>query len=432
MSDMPGNFEPYFWDHIVLQFSHRYPTILQALVALSAIYEEHDHRRGWEPMRIRSEDYALQQYSKAVKDLMHYLASENQDPRVALTSCLIFVWIEFMQDNLTSGFQHLNAGLKILRDLKFGVESRIQEKDSEDIFGSLDRSFTRLRIQAAVHGAQNSKFTTSNTRELEVLEPIPASFSNIFESRNALDKELNAIFGYMRKLREADHYASISMAMFDEMRVSHFSRLEQWQTATMMLAAELESKQDRTQISGILYLQLYHVQVITLWKTMFVGSEMAFDDYTAEFETIIVLASSLMNNPKSTLPQVLSFDMGVIPLLFWLCLKCRILKIRRQGLELLKRAPEREGMWHRDSIVRYCEWKIKTEEQWRGDIPEDEPLPEYARIYAEHFAERDQSSDVGDEHLMVTFKRGPQGLDIQDTMVVPGGSEMMRHMGNMI
>ncbi|KAF2474349.1 uncharacterized protein BDR25DRAFT_215713, partial [Lindgomyces ingoldianus] len=39
LSSMPGNFEPYFWNIILLQFSHAFPTVQQSLIALSAIYE---------------------------------------------------------------------------------------------------------------------------------------------------------------------------------------------------------------------------------------------------------------------------------------------------------------------------------------------------------------------------------------------------------
>ncbi|KAE8449056.1 hypothetical protein EG329_008644 [Mollisiaceae sp. DMI_Dod_QoI] len=370
MADMPGNFEPYFWDRIVLQFSHRYPTILQSLIALSAIYEEHE-RGSRDPMRASSElmydDYALQQYNKAVKDLLEYLASDEQDPRVALTACLIFVWIEFLQHNLNSGFQHLNCGLKILRDVRIVTSPQhnawIQDRDAEDILGSLDRSFTRLRIQAAVHGSQGSDFTTSTTRELETLEPIPLSFSNIFESRNALDNELNAIFGYIRRLREIGYYSSVDMLMFTNIQRGHIERLQQWQIATKAMVSDIESKRDQSQTSGILYLQLYYTLVTIIWKTMFAGSEMVFDDYTTDFETIITICSSLISDPKSTAAPILSFDMGIIPPLFFLCVKCRVLLIRKQGITLLKRAPEREGMWHRDSIVHYCEWKVSTEEK---------------------------------------------------------------------
>ncbi|KUJ13788.1 uncharacterized protein LY89DRAFT_672072 [Mollisia scopiformis] len=428
MSEMPGNFEPYFWDHIVLQFSHKYPTILQALVALSAIYEEHEQGTPG-PVSKSADSYALQQYNKAVKDLMGYLGSEGQDMKVALTACLIFVWIEFLQDDLNSGFQHLSCGLKILRDC-----IGIQDRDSEDIFGSLDRSFTRLRIQAAVHGAQESQFTTTTTRELEILEPIPHSFSNVFESRNVLDKELNAIFGYIRALQEADYYAGVDMSIFVDIRRGHLERLEQWHIATMHLVASLESKNDQSQASGILYLQLYYTMVNIIWKAEFAGSEMVFDAYTAEFETMTTIASSLMDNPNCTTPRVLSFDMGIIPPLFLLCVKCRILRIRRQAIALLKRAPEREGIWHRDSMVRYSEWKTMTEEQWRDGLSEDEPLPEFGRIYAEHIPQTGEPSMPGSEGqpIRISFKRGPVGLDIQDTIEIPDGSEMLRHMGNML
>ncbi|KAF8855211.1 hypothetical protein BDZ45DRAFT_626676 [Acephala macrosclerotiorum] len=428
MSDIPGNFEPYFWNYVVLQLSHMYPTILQSLTALSAIYEERENS----PAQMNNGN-ALQQYNKAVNDLLQYLASDQQDPRVALTSCLIFVWIEFLQNNLDSGLQHLNSGLKVLRDLRLSYSHDIanQDRDSDKILGSLDRSFTRLRIQAAVHGSQGSDFTTSSTRELEILEPVPLSFTDVFQSRNILDKELNAIFGYMRTLREMNYYSSVDIQEFTTIQAGHLDRLQQWQAATKTLVFDLEAKQDRSQTSAILYLQLYYTLVNIILKTMFAGSEMAFDAYTTEFETMLTICASLLSDPRSTAPAVLSFDMGIIPPIFHLCLKCRVLCLRRRAIALLKQAPEREGMWHRDSIIKYCEWKISVEESWRGDVSTNEPLPEFARMYAEHVPDGSDRDTVGGK-LMIRFKRGPVGLDIEDLIEIPGGSEMMRRMGNMV
>ncbi|KAF4637595.1 hypothetical protein G7Y89_g478 [Cudoniella acicularis] len=426
MSDTPGNFEPYFWDNISLQLSHKYPTILHALIALSAIYEEHE-RSGLEiisdtsRVQVSYTEYTLRQYNKAVKDLVEYLASDEPDPRVALTSCLIFVWIEFLQNDPSSGFRHLNCGLKILRNLQLsspGEKARTHERDSEGILGSLNRSFTRLRIQAAIHGSQEADFTTSSTRELEILEPIPASFANIFESRNVLDKELNAIFGYIRGLREIGYYSSVDMLIFADIQRGHLERLQQWQTANKALVAALNSRRDQSQNSRILYLQLYYTLVGIIWRTMFAGSEIAFDAYTADFETMLTIVSSLINNSRSSMPPILSLDMGILIPLFFLCVKCRVLWIRNRAIALLKHAPEREGIWHRDSIVGYCEWKIMTEEQWRGEISEDHPLPEFARIYGEHIIEKGESSDK-ERPLQMRFRRGPAGLDIEDTIEMP-------------
>ncbi|RFU28897.1 hypothetical protein B7463_g7451, partial [Scytalidium lignicola] len=439
LSDMSGNFEPSFWDHIALQLSHRYPTILRALTALGAFYEEYERGRldlisSTSDIRVSCKEYALQQYNKAVKGLLKYIASEESDPRVVLTSCLIFVWIELLQNNLNSGFQHLNSGLKILRDLqlsRLGGKVRTRDRDTEDILGSLNRSFIRLRIQAAVHGSAERDFTTSTTQELEILESIPPSFANIIECRNVLDKELNAIFGYIRRIREIEYYSSVDMLMFTNMQRSHLERLQQWQTASKALVTALELKKDQSQTSRILYLQLYYTFVNIIWKTMFAGSEMVFDAYTADFETMITIASSLINSRKVSIQPILSLDMGIIPPLFFLCLKCRVLRIRNQALALLKRAPEQEGMWHRSSVIKYCEWKIMTEEQWRGGISDDEPLPEFARMYAEHVSEKVEFSSK-DQPLQMTFRRGPAGLDIEDTIDIPGDPEMIRHMGNML
>jgi len=80
---MPGNFEPYLWDNLVLQLSHIYPAVQQSLIALSAIYEEHDRSSMTPTNAALANEYVLGQYNKAVKSLVDYLSSENQDPRIA-------------------------------------------------------------------------------------------------------------------------------------------------------------------------------------------------------------------------------------------------------------------------------------------------------------------------------------------------------------
>ncbi|KAH8811131.1 hypothetical protein F5884DRAFT_266397 [Xylogone sp. PMI_703] len=438
--EMLGNFELSFWDRIAFQLSHTHPTVMRVLISLSAIYEEHgrnhlDLLSNASGARVGCREYTLRQYNRAVKGLLEYIASEEPDTRVILTSCLIFVWIEFLQHNFNSGFRHLDSGLKILRDIRLsrrGGKVRTQDRDTDDILGSLHRSFIRLRIQAAVYGSAERDFTTSTTQELEILELIPSSFNNVIECRNNLDKELNATFGYIRRIREIGYYSSVDMLMFSGVQRLHLERLQRWQTASEVLVATLKLERDQSQTSRILYLQLYHTLVDIIWRTMFAGSEMVFDDYTADFEMMITIASSLINSQTASLQPILSLDMGIIPPLFFICLKCRVLQIRKQALALLEHAPEREGMWHRSSVIKYCEWKVMTEEQWRGEISDNDPLPEFARMYAEHVPEKAEFSGE-DEPLQMTFRRGPVGLDIQDTIDVPDDLQMMmRHMGNML
>src|SRR5436190_1067973 len=80
--------------------------------------------------------------------------------------------------------------------------------------------------------------------------------------------------------------------------------------------------QDQAQTSGILYLQLYYTLVVVLLKALFIRSEMVFDEYTADFERILSLTDRFLNDPRITTIPLLSFDMGVIPPLLFLLLKC--------------------------------------------------------------------------------------------------------------
>jgi hypothetical protein len=439
MSDMPGNFEPSFWNRMILQFSHNYPTVQQSLVALSAIYEanDQDNRSPGSSMTASlPAPHALHQYNKAVRHLVEYLSSTQHDLRVTLISCLIFVWIEILQNNLDAAFKHLDGGLKILRDIRVSlcIPSYAEIPaihDAEDIYGSLSRSFIRLRIQAAIHGSQLPGITTTSTREIEVIAPVPHSFTSVFESRSFLDNEINSILGYLRELRDTDHYASVDMLAIDQIRRAHLERIQQWHIATTMMATSTLTQQDLIQSSGVAYLQLYHIFLETILKTMLSGSEMAFDEYTSEFERMLALAERLASKPDVENPPVLSFDMNVIPPLFFLVLKCRVLRLRLQAVALLKRAPKQEGMWRRDGVIKVCNWKIMIEEQGRGQLAETDMLPESARIYGEHIPEK-RCWGKPPEYVLprIYYNRGAAGH--LEYVEMPDGFEEVYDMGNML
>ena len=436
LSSMPGNFKPYLWDNLVLQFCHVYPAVQQSLIALGAIYEEHERRGMALTTSTSSDENVLKQYNIAVKGLVDYLSSANQDPRVTLISCLMFVWIEFLQRNLDSGFRHLNSGLKILQDLRGpqipGKTSPVNDEDKEDIYGALNRSFTRLRIQAAMHGSTSAGLTTSTTRALEAVGLIPHTFSNIYEARICLDNEYNANFGYMRTLRDGDRYSryeNMNAATINSIRIAHLQRLEQWKQATGAMMAGSLQPYDQTLESGCMYLELYYIFITIALKAL-LGGEMCFDDRTMDFERITTLCESLIHDHRQGKPPPLSFDMGVIPPLFFLILKCRLQPLRQKALTLLRLAPEQEGMFPRDSALKICEWKVATEEAGRGDLPFDHLLPESARIYQEHIETKENWG--GGSVMCIQYRKGPPRNDDFEGVELPVDMEMVQGMGNML
>ncbi len=131
---------------------------------------------------------------------------------------------------------------------------------------------------------------------------------------------------------------------------------------------------------------------------------MVFDDFTSEFGRILSLAGSLIHNTQSKGGLGLSFDVGVIAPLSMVALKCRVPKICRRATALLKLAPDREGMWHRSSVVEHAEWKVETEERGHGALLETSPLPDSARIHSEQSRE---AVIEGKRVTILRFKRGP-------------------------
>jgi hypothetical protein len=440
LSHIAGDFEPHFWAHTVLQFSHNYPTVQQALLALSVIYEGNNRDIG-NPINTNTisiqYSQALHHYNLAVKHLIEYLSSTQQDSRATLLSCLVFVWIEILQNNLESAFKHLESGLKILGDIRSSLSGSTavgiySSHEAEDTYASLRRSFVRLRSQAAMHGtcSQLQGISAISTTPLEAVAPIPLSFTTVFESRSFLDNEINFVLGHLRQFRDKDHYASVDMLAMEEIREARLERIRQWHLATTAMTASISARKEAAHLSAVEYLELYYVLLEIILKALFSGSEMVFDQYKFEFERIIALVESVMKNRGADNTYALSFDMNIIPPLFFVALKCRVLPIRKQAVALLKRAPEREGIWRRDSIIKVCDWKIMMEEQGRGQLAETDMLPESARIFREHIPEADWGKLSENARPRIHFSRGDAG--IVDNVPVPDGFEDVYDMGNML
>jgi hypothetical protein len=135
--------------------------------------------------------------------------------------------------------------------------------------------------------------------------------------------------------------------------------------------------------------QLYHTWIVILLRTASTRIKSAdldtvFDGYTSEFEEMLNFAEAIIKDHYATMTPLVSFDMGVVPPINFVALKCRVLRLRRKAIDILKQAPKQEGLWRRETVVRYAEWKLQTEEEERGSTPESEPLPQCARIVEKH------------------------------------------------
>lgn len=409
--DISGYFEFEFWDRLVLQISHTEPAVRHALLGLSSLCETYEPQ-GFESDQDKRAQFALKHYNEAVGLLANSLSAAIQ-PRleVVLACCLVFVWFEFMRNDLEAGLRHLKGGLGILANFRQAIKS--STLSTQLIDASLLRSFSRLEMHATIYGSPTFDFVSEGHESIR--RSVPTSFSSIEKAAESLHTLLDTITRFVRGIGDPGSLTTtktcplgLGLLALEAMCQSLLRQLRSWHRAIQNSPASIFESQNPRQTAAMRHLYMYHQTMTLLLETLFTQSQMVYDRHDSCFERILSLAEQLIRNSQH-MGRIIFFDMGVMAPLFYVILKCRNLPLRRKVLSLLRQAPCREGMWYREDVIEYAEWKIGIEERGRGQLSEAEALPEKARVFNEHMQE---VMIDGLPKTVVSFQcQGPDGVE---------------------
>jgi hypothetical protein len=98
------------WPEHLLRTSNYEDSVRHAIVALGALHE------NFSATSQMDEDFAMRQYSKAMKQIMKLDMASNTSTDTALISCILFACIESLQGHYRSSLLHINSGLQILKE----------------------------------------------------------------------------------------------------------------------------------------------------------------------------------------------------------------------------------------------------------------------------------------------------------------------------
>ncbi|EMD00480.1 hypothetical protein BAUCODRAFT_170444 [Baudoinia panamericana UAMH 10762] len=155
-------------------------------------------------------------------------------------------------------------------------------------------------------------------------------------------------------------------ALLDKQRYFE-NRLGQWYDALHWTRTSA-TPQDTEAASNLL--MYYHISQIWL-TTRLVLNQTVFDEYTHHFQQILHHAETLLGSRPDDDPPVFTFEVGIVPPLYFVATKCRIPSLRRQALRLLARAPKKECMWGANSTRQMAARIVAIEEEGL-DLPEPE------------------------------------------------------------
>lgn len=127
-------------------------------------------------------------------------------------------------------------------------------------------------------------------------------------------------------------------------------------------------------------LHVQHTIACTLLHCSGPGREIDYDNFLPEFQQSIALArdAAAVNEPKGTFTP----EVGIIPVLYTIGVKCRHPAIRREVLRILRQQPMREAVWDSFSAARVVERVIEIEENVSegGNIQGMEQIAVWQRV----------------------------------------------------
>jgi hypothetical protein len=360
---LPGVLQSAFWGPLVLQASMQESAVFHALLALGAA-----HKRDVLDVNTRTrryyildeqEKFTLRQYSKAISRLQPHFSSQNKESlRVALIACLIFVSLEFLRGHYKTGSIHLANGLKLVNNLSSGL---LPSSDIVDY--SIIEMLVRLQLQVHMFG-QDIEHTCSFPK-VQVLKLSASKFDSLAQARQHLDSLLRDICHLTNlRLEAATHQGELPSSQLLEAQSDIRARLSAWLITLTESADDLRVHTNIIARFSYRFLLIYHtmagIMIETCLETI---RESIYENFTCNFAfllaQIVDMRKGLLLASKPGVTHDLGaspfgsvIDIGWIPAIYFMAIKCRVHRIRVHAIRLLNSEFHKEGIW--DSQLAAC------------------------------------------------------------------------------
>jgi hypothetical protein len=308
---------------------------------------------------------SLKHYNKAMSGVREKLQASKLSPMLALQTCLLFMCIEIMQDNLQNVVGLLNQAERIMRSSTAELT-----KDEKSLYKALNRIVIQSTASAAWFGwnqrpvitpinpvfdavteyttmaeAKDGLFEFINEAQhtlCEINGILPGEFSEVTESAGNGHKK-----GFVQCLFDQEFEAnrsnsnmrqpSLSRRTFEEQQRLHAS-LRQWYTAFKNTSPSQEDH--------VLCLEI-HYRVAIIWiSTWNCDQQDDFDQFTELFQQIVDLAERYVRRVQID-KSVYTLGTAVLGPLSATAWKCRVPLIRRKAARLMWEIPStRECVWY--------------------------------------------------------------------------------------
>ncbi|KAK7903224.1 hypothetical protein LTR67_001241 [Exophiala xenobiotica] len=310
-----------FWITTLLQASHSESLIRYSVIAIAAyIGESNRHFRATMPIPQQSYNAALKYYQNALCRANR--RTESADPElVAILSCPLFLCMEFLQGKKLQAMSLFLHG-------HFLMQSTSQHSATSGwatVNQSLRPLYNRLMMMAKLFGHNLTLPSSSN--------PTLSTFNSLKEARDILFQHLVVMHEFLKGLNSTtcppEHYLLRQKELLIQ--------LDAWNCNFREMCGSLDGP-DHAVIATLI---TWHAAAVIWLRNPREGFEMSFDESLDYFQVIVEKANEALASKQHILDDF-TFEMGVLPPLYFTALKCRHFSLRKEALRLLAKGPRRE------------------------------------------------------------------------------------------
>ncbi|KNG91267.1 hypothetical protein ANOM_000352 [Aspergillus nomiae NRRL 13137] len=315
----------------------RDPAVYHAANALSALHEDSETTKlllVGENLRRPLHRFALEQASRSFALLNRRCAS--QDPErleIVLLCCLLFILAELLLGQYTRALQHLQGGLRILKEAPHTSKQRIPH--------CVIQAFRQLDVQSAHFGSGPFLFANDGLKELSDADFV-RPLHNLEEVRRNMNSLLLAGIHFLAnrwRLSSAQVQANYSKLCLRQQRLlSLYTRFRhQFETFYDRYYPSLSYR--RQQSADIVRLQ-YRSQLVAI-KTCLMKKPVP-KDLIPEYEALLLAHEAYM--AKFPERPTITLDLGIIPGLHTVAVNCPRYSLRLRAIKALLAWPHYEGI----------------------------------------------------------------------------------------
>lgn len=360
-----GYLDRRFWKGIVPELCRSEPAVWDAVIAISALFEDPDPFIG--PPMVLKDNKLVGEHTKAVSWYSRSMARVRQrvthndfNPHVALITCVLYICIEALQGHTVEALQLYEQGAHLIMTLRQTSTMAYYEDVLQEIIKPI---FFRLGAAAMISGGYpvresfrpvtmlgNSSFATLAAAQTVMVDLVTEAF--------LLGNEAARYHGF----QGCDSNIESSLK---EQQGALTLRLDSWQRAFAHLQdREMGKPPNSSNIGAVSTLLTYHVVASIMTSTCLADNEMVYDAQMDRFREIVKHATSALdafNVVDSTQPPF-TFETGIGLPVFYTAVKCRDRFLRRKALSLLRRAPPVQAFFKCAAWAALAETIIHIEE----------------------------------------------------------------------